>query len=64
MLFNAFLTGYLLEANSHCSALYPDERPSAHAYSYTVLVAKATNNVHPPSREVQTTQAMERGPGF
>ncbi len=47
-----------------CGILYRDERQSTCNSSYKDLVATATNNVHLSSREAQTSQAMERGPGF
>ncbi|CRY91163.1 hypothetical protein SynWH8103_00418 [Synechococcus sp. WH 8103] len=44
--------------------MYPYERPRASVSSCIFFVATATNNVHLSSREAQTSQAMERGPGF
>ena len=44
--------------------LYHDEQQNACNSFYKDLVATATNNVHLSSREAQTSQAMERGPGF
>ncbi len=63
-LLNDLLSGLLHEASPHCSALYPHERSRACVNPYILLVAKATDNVHLSSREAQTSQAMERGPGF
>ena len=40
------------------------KRPRACVNPYILLVVTATDNVHLSSREAQTSQAMERGPGF
>ncbi|QNI51522.1 hypothetical protein SynRS9915_01814 [Synechococcus sp. RS9915] len=44
--------------------MYPNERPRACVNPYILFVATATDNVHLSLREAQTSQAMERGPGF
>ena len=54
----------MLEASLNCSALYPYELPRACFNPYHFFVATATDNVHLSLREAQTSQAMERGPGF
>ena len=54
----------MFEASHLGSVLYLHERRSKFITPYKGFVVTATNNVHLSSREAQTSQAMERGPGF